>query len=126
MPDFSLIPRWPESLPTHCAKCHSRYDIRSALQIGPGRLGRGLRRVAPWMTVIVLIAMFLTRLEFLTLGGQGGAMAFALAIILPSIVLWVLGGIFPERARLYCSSCGHTEFHRPPELLDNRIPKVDH
>ena len=49
---FSLTPKWPVGLPDHCEHCGNGYDIRFALEIGPGRLGRFLRKIAPWMTAV--------------------------------------------------------------------------
>lgn len=121
---FSLEPAWPVGLPDHCEHCDNGYDIRFALEIGPGRFGRFLRKIAPWMTIVMVVLMFVTKLSFLRLGGNGGAMAFAVALVLPSIVLWVIGGILPTRARLYCFKCDRSTFFHPPEFLDNRIPRV--
>lgn len=121
---FLLTPKWPVGLPNHCEHCGNGYDIRFALEIGPGRLGRFLRKIAPWMTVVMLGLMFATKLSFLGMGGNGGMMAFAVALILPSIVLWIIGGILPTKARLYCFKCNREDYFHPPEFLDNRIPKV--
>lgn len=120
--NFSLTPEWPAALPDHCQHCGNGYDIRSALEIGPGQFGRFLRRIAPWMTILMFAIMFATKLSFLSLGGNGGAMAFAVALILPSIVLWIIGGILPTKARVYCFKCDKSEFFPPPKFLDNRIP----
>lgn len=57
--DFTLTPKWPEHMPTHCGKCENAYDSRFSLEFGPGRLGRWLRKIAPWMTVMVLALLFL-------------------------------------------------------------------
>lgn len=121
---FSLTPTWPDSLPNHCHACHKPYDIRSALEIGPGPFGRFLRKAAPWMSIVMLILMFATKLSFLGLGGGGGAMAFAAALVFPSVVLWVLAGLLPIRARLYCFKCDSSTFFKTPKKLDNRIAKV--
>ena len=121
---FSLTPGWPEGLPRHCESCGNEYDIRFALQISPGKLGRFLRRLSPWMTVVMLGLLFATKLSFLGMGGNGGMMAFAAEIVLPSVVLWVLGGILPTKARLYCFKCDRAEYFHPPDYLDNRISRV--
>jgi hypothetical protein len=122
--DFSLTPTWPACLPERCHCCNHPYDIRSSLEIGPGPAGRFFRRIAPWMTIVMLGIMFATKLSFLTLGGWGGAMAFAVALVVPSVILWVIGGLLPTRARLYCFKCNTTTFHRVPRKIDNRIPVV--
>lgn len=121
---FSLTPQWPVGLPQHCECCGNEYDIRFALEIGPGKLGRFLRKFAPWMTVVILGILFATRLAFLGMGGNGGMMAFAAAIILPSVILWVIGGILPTKARLYCFKCDRAEYFHPPGFIDNRIQQV--
>ncbi len=121
---FSLTPKWPTGLPDHCEHCGNGYDIRFALEIGPSRLGRFLRKAAPWMTIVTLVLMFMTKLAFLGLGGNGGAMAFAVALITPSIILWILGGLLPTKARLYCFKCDRSDYFEPPEFIDNRISKV--
>jgi len=77
--------------------------------------------MAPWMTVVMVVLMFATQLSFLSLGGNGAPMAFAVALIAPSVVLWVIGGLLPSRARLFCFRCNTTTFHRLPRKLDNRI-----
>lgn len=76
------------------------------------------------MTIVMVLVMFSTKLSFLGMGGNGGAMAFAVALILPSIILWIIGGILPKRARLYCFKCNKAEFFPPPGFLDNRISRV--
>ena len=121
---FSLTPAWPDDLPERCSKCQKTYDIRSSLEIGPGRSGRALKKFAPWMTIVMVVLLFSTNLSFLTLVGNGGAMAFAGAIVFPSLVLSVLGSILPLKARLYCHKCHHTEFHPLPKKQDNRITSV--
>jgi len=123
--NFSLTPEWPECLPTHCQCCHERHDIRSALEIGPGPTGRFLRKIAPWMTIVMVVVMFATKLSFLGLGGNGGAMAFAAALVVPSVIFWVAGGLMPTRARLFCFRCNTAVYHRVPRKFDNRIPVVD-
>lgn len=120
-PDFSLTPSWPEELPTHCPTCGRKFDIRGDLEIGPNQAGRALRKFAPWMTMVMLGIMFATKLSFFTLGGWGGAMAFAAALVVPSIVLWIIGGLLPTRARLSCFKCSTTSYHRLPVNLDNRV-----
>ncbi len=122
--NFSLTPEWPAGLPDHCEHCGNGYDIRFALEVGPGRLGRFLRKIAPWMTIVMFILMFVTKLSFLDLGGRGAAMAFAVALILPSIILWIIGGMLPNKTRLYCFKCDRSEFFHMPEFLDNRISRV--
>jgi hypothetical protein len=112
-PKFSITPEWPPALPDHCDHCGNRFDIRFALEIGPSRLGRFLRKIAPWMTIVMLLLMFATKLSFLGLGGNGGVMAFALALILPSILLWMIGGLLPTKARLYCFKCDRSHFYHP-------------
>ena len=121
---FSLTPKWPADIPDHCERCRNGYDIRFALEIGPSRFGRSLRRIAPWMTIIMLFLMFLTKLSFLRMGGDAGIMAFAMALILPSVALWITGGILPTKARLYCSKCNRSAYYKPPSFIDNRIAKV--
>ena len=122
--NFSLTPKWPVGIPDHCERCGNGYDIRFAMEIGPGRLGRFLRKIAPWMTIVMVVLMFATKLSFLGLGGGGGAMAFAAALVIPSIALWIIGGLLPTKTRLYCFKCDRTEFFHPPEFIDNRISIV--
>jgi len=107
---LSLTPEWPTSLPDHCEHCGNGYDIRFALEIGPGRLGRLLRKIAPWMTLVMFLLMIVTKLSFFSLSGNGGAMAFAAIILLPSIILWIIGGLLPTKTRLYCFKCDRSEF----------------
>jgi hypothetical protein len=121
---FSLSPKWPADLPEHCPQCGHTYDIRSALEIGPGPTGRFLKHYAPWMTVVMMVLMFATKLSFLRLGGNGGAMALAAAVVLPSVVLSLLGGLLPSCSRLFCHQCRHESFHALPKERDNRIPTV--
>lgn len=121
---FSLTPKWPVGLPDHCEYCGNKYDIRFAFEIGPGKLGRFLRKLAPWMTIIMLVLMFVTKLSFLGLGGNGGMMAFVAALILPSIALWIIGGILPTKARLYCFKCDRKDYFHPPKFIDNPISKA--
>ena len=121
---FSLTPEWPADLPDQCSKCGNPYNIRSNLEIGPGRTGRFLKRIAPWMCIVMVIVMIVTKLSFLRLGGNGGAMALAVAVIFPSIILSALGCILPGKTRLFCHKCRHQEFHPLPKHRDNRIPTV--
>ena len=121
---FSLTPEWPIGIPDHCEHCGNGYDIRFALEIGPNRLGRFLRKIAPWMTIVMLVLMFSTKLAFLSLDGTGAAMAFAVALLVPSIILWIIGGLLPTKARVYCFRCDRSDFFHPPEFFDNRISEV--
>ena len=121
---FSLTPKWPEHLPTHCGKCGNGYDERFSLEIGPGRLGRWLRKISPWLTIVMIALLFLTKLKFLELGGNSGAMAFAAIIVVPAVLVYILGGLLPTRSRLYCHKCNRSEFHPIPEEFDNRIARV--
>lgn len=76
------------------------------------------------MTVVMLAMIFATKLEFLGMGGNGAMMSFAAAIVFPSIILWVAGGILPSKARLYCGKCDKVKYVSPPKVLDNRIARV--
>ena len=72
----------------------------------------------------MIALMFLTKLSFLNLGGSGGAMAFATAIVLPSVIVYLLGGLLPNRSRLYCHKCDRAGFHPLPGKHDSRIPST--
>ncbi len=116
--------RWPDDIPSECSHCGFKFDIRSNLEIGPGAIGRMMRKHSYWLCLVIILIMAVTKLEFLNLGGNGGAMALAIAIILPSIIVHIIAGILPSRARTYCPSCNNIEYHPLPSHLDNRIPNV--
>jgi len=107
---FSLTPEWPTGIPNHCEHCGNNYDILFALEVGPCRKGRLLRKFAPWMTIVMFILMALTKFSFLDFGGGGAPMAFVAAIILPSVLIWILGGLLPTKLRLYCYKCNRSEY----------------
>ncbi len=121
---FSLLPEWPKSIPSCCPRCQQKFDIRYSLELGPGKVGRHLKRGAPLLAVFMVVLMFATKLSFLNIGGSGGAMAFAVAIILPSLLLSGLASLLPKRVRVHCFQCGNEKFHALPRELDNRISRV--
>jgi hypothetical protein len=51
-------------------------------------------------------------------------MAFAVALVLPSVALWIIGGLLPSLAGLFCFRCNTTAFFKVPRNPDNCIVRV--
>ena len=111
--DFTLDHRWPTGLPEKCDHCGNTYDKRFSLEVGPGRIGRLFRRNASWISVVIFIlvlGMYLQTGSFL-----GTLLPFPIIAFLPSLVLYIAGGLFPLKTRLYCHKCDRASYFQPPE-----------
>ena len=106
--NFSLQAELPSGLPTECEKCGNAYDARISHTIGPCRFGRWLRKIAPPFSIIVLILLLIS-------GAGAPSMHYAIVVIGPSILLYILGGILPIRSRLYCHKCKTSSYFKPPK-----------
>jgi len=124
---FSLTPAWPDHLPEKCPCCGHHYDIRINLEIGPNRLGRFLRRFAPFMAVTALLTsmILLATADGSRTAPTEAGFARALFMIAPAVVLHALAGTLPKKTRLSCHKCGAKGFYDLPETKDNRMTVVN-
>lgn len=112
--DFTLDHKWPIGLPTKCERCDNTYDKRFSLEVGPGRLGRFLRRTAPWLSVAMFVVL-LGLAKHLPTGDFGRILPIPIVILLPSLILYLAGGFLPIKTRLYCYKCDRASYYHSPE-----------
>ena len=104
-----LSSSWPSHIPEQCPKCSSDMNNKVNLYIGRGKLASLLKDIAPWTSVLMLIAIII----FLVLasaraadGGQGTPMAMVAMIVLPSLLLNIIGNYLPKKYKVQCHHCG--------------------
>lgn len=110
--DFTLDHRWPSGLPTRCEHCENAYDKRFSLEVGPGRIGRLLRRNASWLSVVMF---FIVLGMHVRTGDLGRVLPIPVIILLPSLVLYIFGGLLPIKTRLHCFKCNRASYFNPPD-----------
>ena len=63
---------------------------------------------APWLAPLVFVALLfsLSLLSPSSVRSQGGGMAFAAMVVLPSILVTLIAKCLPRRFRVSCHKCG--------------------
>ena len=110
--DFTLDHKWPAGLPTECEHCGNTYDKRFSLEIGPGRLGRLLKTIAPWLSLVMFLVVLGMHIRTSPLDK---IIPIPLLVLFPSLLLYLVGGLFPVRTRLYCFKCDRASYFLPPD-----------
>ncbi len=105
----NLIPsQWPEHIPELCPKCSSQMSTKVNLFTGMSKPASFLKRIAPWLSVVILVGiiilMFFASAQSVD-GGQGSAMAMVAMVVVPPILLTVMANSMPKKIKLQCHQC---------------------
>lgn len=109
LPNAYLQPQWPADISQTCPCCDAQLHPKINLSYGLSKPGRTCKSIAHWITIPwALIVLCLGPFLF-ALGGNGGAFALGLLMILPAVSFSVLGSMCARTRRVQCFPCKYSK-----------------
>jgi len=111
---------WPEDIPEKCGVCGTRFIHGFNLSVGPGKVGRVLRRIAyfgflPFLLLGGFVLPVLLPEFFKSLRDNHQSWAVLGMMFFPSLIFGILSVLMPVSRRVQCKKCGW--------LRDYKLPK---
>ena len=111
LPNAYLQPQWPEDIPRKCPVCGKELHPKINLSYGLGKLGRGSKWIAWWITLPWIPIVFFIVLPWLMEqpSGNGAGFALGLLFLVPSVFFSVFSAICPQTRRVQCFPCKYSK-----------------
>ena len=109
LPNAFLQPQWPGDIPCECPKCGSKLHPKINLSYGYGRAGRACLKISHWITLPWALLVIVAGPFLFSLGGNGGAFALGLLMLLPAVTFAVLARMCARTRRVRCFPCQYSK-----------------
>ena len=111
---MQLQRQWPDDIESVCPQCGKQLNASAHYSIGPGRLGRRVRKIHPWMIAIPVILFPLIMFVWMKAvhsasQASSTVMVFLIVAMLISPVITGSMILFGNSVRrVLCSACGYS------------------
>lgn len=109
LPNAFLQPQWPKHIPQQCPCCGAELHPKIHLSYGLGKVGRFCKSVSHWITIPWSVVVLCLGPFLFAMGGNGGAFALGLLMLVPSVVFAVIGNNCERTRRVQCFPCKYSK-----------------
>lgn len=114
---MQLQRQWPDDIEPVCPRCGQAFNASVHYTIGPGKLGRQVRKIHPWMLAIPIIlfplAMFMW-MKAVHSASQASSTTMVLLIVAMLIPPAITGAVIlfgKSTRRVMCNLCEYSAYY---------------